>query len=170
MTYTYNEEDHMTKDDKKKAYFCENYCDPLSPSQSYRDKTCGGKREQSKCSPASGCKWDEDKDKCTINNEISLANAYLSGGFGFGKVCLPTKNITNLLVLFVYPPLFIFIQEYKKGFKNIGAIVLSFALTTMFYFPGLIHGLHYMMGKDYCSAIGDVVGVGVIPTASTEDD
>ena len=105
----------------------------------------------SSCKKASGCKMENNI--CVLNRDNDLANSYISGGFGFGKVCLPTERITNLLILFIYPPMFIILAERKKGFKNINmrTILTSFILTTMFYFPGLIHGLHYMAGQEYCS-------------------
>ena len=106
------------------------------------------------CKKASGCIMRNGT--CVLNDENDLANSYISGGFGFGKVCIPTNAITDLLLLFIYPPIFVLLMERRKRNNdgtdiNIKNVLVSFALTTMFYFPGLIHGLYYMAGKEYCS-------------------
>ena len=66
----------------------------------------------------------------------------MTGGFGFGKLCLD-KEFTRLILLFLFPPLYIIVKEREKGFPNKSEIILSFIYTSIFYIPGVIHALVY---------------------------
>jgi len=103
------------------------------------DKHC---KDQSKnlCSLAEGCRYSNGE--CRLNVGRTLSNAYINGGFGFGKLCL-SKEFTRLILLILFPPSYVFIHEYETGFKNKRAILLSFIYTCLFYFPGLIYTLLY---------------------------
>ncbi len=92
------------------------------------------------CSTAEGCIYLNDE--CQLNSGKTLASAYINGGFGFGKLCL-SKEFTRLILLILFPPLYIFVNEQETGFKNKMTILKSFVYTCLFYFPGLIHALMY---------------------------
>ena len=107
------------------------------------------------CSAAEGCKLEHEYGsfigafagggKCTLNKGETLSSAYISGGFGFGKLCL-NKEFTRTILLLIFPPSYVFIKEMEKGFTNKGAIIMSFIYTCIFYFPGLIYTLMYKHG------------------------
>ena len=71
---------------------------------------------------------------------LTLADAILSGGLGYGKICVPT-GLTDLLLIILYPPAYVFLFQKRNGFNDIKSIIISFLLTSFFYFPGLIHAL-----------------------------
>ena len=75
------------------------------------------------------------------SDDITLSNAIFQGGLGFGKVCVPT-SLVDFVIMILYPPAYIFFVEKDKGFTNIWQILVSFVLTSLFYFPGLIHALY----------------------------
>ena len=137
---------------------------PLNPIDFLNEKDKQHKRfceskTQWNCDPAEGCAWDPVK-KCTLNTHTDLASSYLNGGIGFGKLCLD-RQVTRLMIMFVYPPLYIFLEEKErtdKPFTNIRAIILSFIYTCMFYFPGLIYALKY---KHTRGAVGSLFGSGM---------
>lgn len=137
--------DYWTKKDKAHNKYCKN-------------------QDVWTCSNAEGCKWEWD-DKlggdCMLNSEPHLGNVYINGGIGFGKLCLD-NNFTRLIVLIIYPPLYIYIMERefikrdndkssdnKKRPKGIDikAIIMCFVYTCAFYFPGLVYALYYHFTK-----------------------
>jgi len=61
------------------------------------------------------------------------------------KICVPTV-LKDLLILIVFPPLWVFLKEVtsKDSFPNIYNIILNIILTSIFYFPGLIHAMTIM--------------------------
>lgn len=97
----------------------------------------------------------EDEDKIG-SGETKLSDAILYGGMGYGKVCIP-KNLTDFIIMITYPPAYIFLVQKSQGFDNIKDIVISFVLTSLFYFPGLIHALRikYNMG---CGNVFQLIG------------
>ena len=46
----------------------------------------------------------------------------------------------------IFPPLWVFLKELrnKDSFPNIYRIILNIILTSMFYFPGLVHAMTIM--------------------------
>ena len=90
-------------------------------------------------------------DKCarpeTKEERIILRRAIFEGGLGYGKICIPNM-LDDLILMIVYPPAYIILLEKRNKFKNIGKIILSFILTSLFYFPGLLHAIYekYDMG------------------------
>lgn len=109
------------------------------------------------CSTAEGCVWDwnrwisgscpdggsSDSNKCcSLDTNSTLAGSYINGGFGFGKLCLD-REFTRLILMFIFPPFYVFLSEKDRGFTNKGAIIMNFILTSVFYIPGLIHALIY---------------------------
>ena len=123
--------DFLNNSEKKHQEYCNEKGDPwdfLNP-----------------CLPAEGCYYDDNKpdgQKCDLDTNNSIGSAYMTGGFGFGKLCLD-KEFTRLILLFLFPPLYIFIKEREKGFTNKSQIILSFIYTSIFYVPGVIHALVY---------------------------
>ena len=142
--------------------------DYYSKSDREHEAYCNRKNSEFECDPAEGCIWIGDspsgfnrltkdysnrKYDCILNTEANLGNRYINGGWGFGKLCLDSE-FTRLILMFVYPPLYIFIHEkYRRPedgppFKNKKAIIMCFIYTSMFYFPGLIYAMHYKMNRD----------------------
>ena len=83
---------------------------------------------------------DTNCDGVTNLNEQSIYDKVIDGGIGYGSICLPT-NIFRYLIMIIFPPLAVFLDEWKRGFKRIDKIIINFILTAFFYFPGLIHAL-----------------------------
>lgn len=123
--------DYLSKSEKEHLKYCEGKGNPFDPLNG--------------CSNAEGCKYmwfKKGGKKCTLNVGGSLSNSYINGGFGFGKLCL-SREFTRLILLILFPPFYIFLNEKETGFKNKGALLMNFILTCLFYFPGLIHALMY---------------------------
>ena len=61
------------------------------------------------------------------------------------KICVPTV-IKDMLTMVIFPPLWVFLKELrnKDSFPNIYRIILNIILTSMFYFPGLVHAMSIM--------------------------
>ena len=92
-------------------------------------------------------------------NEKSLYDKFMNGGLGYGSICMP-NYITDLLLIIIFPPIWVILHQYKNykktlNFKsiNIRQIMISFILTSLFYFPGFIHALHIMNNKQFCTAV-----------------
>jgi uncharacterized membrane protein YqaE (UPF0057 family) len=71
---------------------------------------------------------------------MSTFDKLMYGGFGFGPICFPTY-IPILIITVIFPPLAVFLEEMANGFKDISKIIVNLILTSLFYFPGLIHAL-----------------------------
>jgi len=81
---------------------------------------------------------------CAIANDmdnVSLYDKMMYGGMGYGTFCVP-KELPSYIMVIVFPPLSVFVQQWKTGFKRIDKIIISFILTSLFYFPGLLYGLN----------------------------
>jgi len=98
-------------------------------------------------------------------NEDTLVYKFINGGIGYGKLCVPNKLI-DLILLIVFPPIYVITHQLQNYFKessddsnkmvdhlDMTQIVLSFILTSFFYFPGLLHALSIMKGKEKCGSI-----------------
>jgi len=88
----------------------------------------------------------------------NLADAVFSGGLGYGKVCVPT-SLTDFILMIVYPPAYVFLLQKKNGFNNIKQIFISVILTSLFYFPGLVHALYLKNNRDICGGLFGEVDV-----------
>ena len=81
---------------------------------------------------------------CAIANDmdnVSLYDKMMYGGMGYGTFCVP-KELPSYIMVIVFPPLSVFVQQWKTGFKRIDKIIISFILTSLFYFTGLFYGLN----------------------------
>jgi uncharacterized membrane protein YqaE (UPF0057 family) len=114
----------------------------LSKSERKHLAYCNGKSLDD-CVGAEGCIWKAGKCDLSIND--SLGAAYINGGFGFGKLCLD-HEFTRLILMFLFPPAYIYLKESQTGFKKKREIILSFIYTSLFYIPGLMHALQYKHG------------------------
>ncbi len=123
---------YLNKSEKEHQMYCKTKENPFNPLNA--------------CSTAEGCKYDWGAKKCNLNTGETLSSAYINGGFGFGKLCL-SKEFTRLILMILFPPSYVFIKEWEKGFTNKGAIIMSFIYTCIFYFPGLIYTLMYKHGS-----------------------
>jgi len=65
----------------------------------------------------------------------------MNGGFGLSPICVPTY-LPRLIITIIFPPLGVILEQYHTGFKNPQKIITSIILTSMFYFPGLLHALY----------------------------
>ena len=70
----------------------------------------------------------------------SLYDKLMDGGLGYGSICFPAE-IGKYILLIIFPPLYVFIDQWKLGFPRIDRIIVNFLLTSFFYFPGLLHAL-----------------------------
>ena len=80
--------------------------------------------------------------KCSATdfNNQSAYDKFMDGGLGYGSVCFPAA-LPKFLIMIIFPPLSVFLDQYKLGFPRIDKIILNFVLTACFYFPGLLHAL-----------------------------
>lgn len=79
----------------------------------------------------------------------SLYDKFMYGGMGYGLFCVP-KELPKYIIMIIFPPLAVFIEEMNTGFKNVGRIIINFILTSFFYFPGLLHAMNVIR----CGALG----------------
>jgi uncharacterized membrane protein YqaE (UPF0057 family) len=95
--------------------------------------------------------------------EGTLVDKFMNGGMGYGKLCIP-KIIVDLILIIVFPPLYVITQQLENYFKgdsesrltdhlDMGQIIMSLVFTSCFYFPGFIHALHVMKNKDKCGSV-----------------
>ena len=86
---------------------------------------------QNSCSPPGNTLNDQSKS---------------DSGFGSGlddeetKYCFPT-SIFDFIAIVLFPPLYVFLKEKDNGFKKFTRIIISFLLTSFFYFPGVMYAL-----------------------------
>ena len=66
---------------------------------------------------------------------------FMHGGMIQDDICIPTDFI-KLFFTIIFPPIGIWIDQHGKGYPNMNKIGISFILTAMFYFPGLMYGLN----------------------------
>jgi uncharacterized membrane protein YqaE (UPF0057 family) len=81
---------------------------------------------------------------CVLTNNmdnVSLYDKMMYGGMGYGTFCVP-KELPNYIMVIIFPPLSVFVQQWNNGFKRIDKIIICFVLTAFFYFPGLLYGLN----------------------------
>ena len=74
---------------------------------------------------------------------MSAIDRFLYGGMGNGTICIP-RFFPDILMVILFPPLAVFIQQYRAGFPDVKQIVISLILTSCFYFPGLLHAFSGM--------------------------
>jgi uncharacterized membrane protein YqaE (UPF0057 family) len=79
----------------------------------------------------------------------SMYDKFMYGGMGYGLFCVP-KELPKYIIMIIFPPLSVFIEEMNGGFKNVGKIIINFILTSFFYFPGLLHAMSVIR----CGALG----------------
>ena len=61
------------------------------------------------------------------------------------KICVPTV-LKDIAILVIFPPLWVILKEIRSSdsFPSLYNIILNIILTSMFYFPGLIHAMTIM--------------------------
>ena len=62
------------------------------------------------------------------------------------KICYP-EQLTDFILAMIMPPLYVFIHEYRKKFKDPLNIFKNLILTSIFYFPGFMHAM-YLANND----------------------
>ena len=77
-----------------------------------------------------------------------MASQLRYGGMNQQPICIPSV-LGPMLMCFLFPPLFVLVHEISKpsGKQNFINLFVNFLLTTMFYFPGLIHGMQLMRSE-----------------------
>ena len=72
-----------------------------------------------------------------------MADQARYGGINQQPICVPSV-LGPMIMCFVFPPVFVLFHELRKddGKQNLNNVLISFILTSMFYFPGLIHGMN----------------------------
>lgn len=80
--------------------------------------------------------------KCQVTDfdNQSQMDKMMNGGILYGTICYPS-NFPKYIFMIVFPPLYFIIDQYEKGFPRVDKIIISFVLTAMFYFPGLIYAI-----------------------------
>ena len=72
---------------------------------------------------------------------------FMNGGMNQNTICFP-KQLKDLLIIFLYPPLYIIMKEYKSVKFNIMNVLVCFVLTCAFYFPGVVYAMKKMRDED----------------------
>lgn len=72
---------------------------------------------------------------------------FMNGGMNEGTICIP-KQLKDLAIIFIYPPLYIFIQEYKSEQFKMMNVIICFLLTCFFYFPGVLYAMKRLRDSD----------------------
>ena len=99
-------------------------------------------------------------------DEKTLAYKFINGGIGYGNLCIP-DTFVDLILIIVFPPLYVItyqVQKYLKSKNNndsekvmdqldMGQIIMSLLFTSCFYFPGLLHAISIMKGKEKCGSV-----------------
>ena len=80
----------------------------------------------------------------------SAFSKMMDGGIGYGTICLPAE-LPKYIIMVIFPPLYVILDQYKKGFPRFDKIIVNIILTSMFYFPGLLHALSIIE----CGAFSD---------------
>ena len=89
-----------------------------------------------------------------VYKEKKLLDKFMSGGFGYGVVCLP-YSLFEIILIIIFPPIYVIFKQitnYKKEKKkgkdvyiiqyiNFKEIIMNLILTSLFYIPGFIHAL-----------------------------
>lgn len=89
-----------------------------------------------------------------VYKEKKLLDKFMSGGFGYGVVCLP-YSLFEIILIIIFPPIYVIFKqitnyqkEKKKGkdvyiiqYINFKEIIMNLILTSLFYIPGFIHAL-----------------------------
>ena len=94
----------------------------------------------------------------------SLYDSIMYGNMISEDICLP-MGIIDTLIAIIFPPLAVFIKQYRRNFPNPSKIGIAFILTAMFYFPGLI----YALNETHCSDAVNTTHYGKSDTNSDED-
>ena len=74
-----------------------------------------------------------------------IAAAIKHGGMNQSPICVPSV-LGPMIMCFVFPPLFVMAHELFKDpvHRNLNNILISFLLTSLFYFPGLLHAMNLL--------------------------
>ena len=89
-----------------------------------------------------------------VYKERKLIDKFMSGGFGYGVLCLP-YNLIEIILIIIFPPIYVVFKQVsnyqkqkKKGkdvyliqYINFREIITNILLTSLFYIPGFIHAL-----------------------------
>jgi len=72
-----------------------------------------------------------------------MADQARYGGMNEGAICVPSV-LGPMIMALIFPPIFVIMHELRKDSKhtNINNIFMSLLLTSLFYFPGLIHSMN----------------------------
>lgn len=95
------------------------------------------------------CEDKRDEEEITRDN---LHDVFLYGGIGYGKICVPNM-LTDLIIIIVFPPLYVYFHQRDRNFNNITQIIISFILTSCMYFPGLIHAFLVKLNREQCGSL-----------------
>lgn len=78
------------------------------------------------------------------NDNYTIVDKILYGGFGYGKFCIPDE-LPNIVLAIVFPP-FSILWNYHLGIYDLWTTMKKFImclfLTFFFYFPGLIYAIN----------------------------
>lgn len=66
----------------------------------------------------------------------------IHGGMNGKALCIPT-NMRDYFIMVIYPPLYVFLSEIytENHVFDPTNIIISFILTCLFYFPGVVHAM-----------------------------
>ena len=64
---------------------------------------------------------------------------------GLKPICFP-NTIKDMVIITLFPPLWVFLKELRaeKPMENFVRIFINLILTSLFYFPGLMHALQIL--------------------------
>ena len=91
---------------------------------------------------------DSIKEKIDGEN-YTFMDKVLTGGFGYGKFCIPDE-LPHIILAIVFPPFSILWNRHLGHYtvwETIKKFLYCFILTMMFYFPGLIYAVNEISCK-----------------------
>ena len=79
-----------------------------------------------------------------------MGKELLHGGINESSVCFPSE-LKDIMIILLYPPLYVFLHEINSGNFQIINILICFVLTCCFYFPGVIYAYSILREKNIIS-------------------
>jgi uncharacterized membrane protein YqaE (UPF0057 family) len=124
----------------------------VPPNVKNGEYNCCGDGKRDKSCPGSKYRCFYKRKGCdNLAVDTNLAQQFMNGGLGYGSLCIP-EHLFDISISLIFPPLYVILSQLKNKKIDFGKIILNFVLTSLFYFPGLVHALYIMKEKPFCGS------------------